>query len=223
MTISRSRDLTAKSKQWIRLRRSLVWRRAILLATVGAVASLLLCRSLWLPLVGDFLIVDDPLTPADAVVALGGGGRDRVSHATLLFDQGYADWFVVTNARSDMPGIRASYGELMQQEAIWQGVPEQHILIAPGIAETTYDEAVAMRRLAQEQGWRFLIVVTDPFHTRRARMAFREAFEGSHITVAIQPVNEHWYQPSSWWQSRDGLRQTWTEYAKLVLHLIGYK
>ena len=158
-----------------------------------------------------------------AVVALSGGERGRAAHAALLFNQSYADWFVVTNMPFDTPGVRLSYGELMQQEAIWQGVPERYIFIIPGIVETTYDEAIAVRGLAQDREWRSLIVVTDPYHTRRARMAFREVFRGSGITVAVQPVNEHEYRADSWWQSRDGLRETWTEYAKLVLHLIGYK
>jgi len=29
-----------------------------------------------------------------------------------------------------------------------------------------------------------------------------------------------WYQADSWWQSRDGLRETWVEYLKLLLHLV---
>ncbi len=198
-------------------------QRWIVFFIAVAMMVTVLGHSLWLPLVGNFLIVADPLEPADAVVVLGGGERGRVAHAALLFNQSYADWFVVTNMPFDTPGVRLSYGELMKQEAIWQGVTEQYVLIIPGIVETTYDEAIAMQGLAQEREWRSLIVVTDPFHTRRARMAFREAFKGSGIAVAVRPVNEHWYRADAWWRSRGGLRMTWTEYAKLVLHLIGYK
>lgn len=79
-----------------------------------------------------------------------------------------------------------------------------------------------MRRLAQQQGWRSVLVVTHSFHTRRARLAFRDGFRDTGITVAVRPVNEHWYDPGSWWQSHKGLRQTWTEYLKLALHLLGY-
>ncbi len=184
---------------------------------------LALGRNLWLPGIGRFLVVADPLQKADAVVTLSGGERDRVAYAAKLFNEGYADWFVATNMKHDLPGVRVPYGELVRQEAIWQGVPGERILIAPGIVETTYEEALAVRELAQERGWRSLIVVTSPYHTRRARVAFRDALRDTGIVVRIRPVNEHWYRADSWWKSRDGLRETWTEYAKLLLYFAGYR
>ncbi|MGA9349499.1 MAG: ElyC/SanA/YdcF family protein [Anaerolineae bacterium] len=84
-------------------------------------------------------------------------------------------------------------------------------------------KGLAVHQLAREQGGCSLIVVTDPFHTRRARMAFRDAFRGTGITVMVRPVNESKYRPDSWWQTRDGLRETWTEYLKLLLYVVGYR
>jgi len=183
----------------------------------------LLAGGFWLPAIGGFLIVADPLRPADAVVALSGGGRGRAVYAAQLFNQGYAGWFIATSMKLEVPGVRVSYGELVRQEAIWQGVPEEHILIAPGVAETTYHEAVAVRQLALERGLRSLIVVTDPYHTRRARMTFRDVFRGTDVAVIVRPVNAHWYKADSWWQSQNGLRETWTEYVKLALYGVGYR
>ena len=54
-------------------------------------------------------------------------------------------------------------------------------------------------------------------------MAFREAFRGTGIRVIVRPVNEHWYRPDSWWKSREGLRETWTEYVKLLLYVMGHR
>jgi uncharacterized SAM-binding protein YcdF (DUF218 family) len=189
-----------------------------------ALALLVLVSSqLWLPFIGNFLVVSDPLQPADAIVVLGGGRRERVEYGAKLFTSKHAPWFVITNSPLDIPGIRAEYAELMKTEAVWQGVPEGHILVAPGMVETTYQEALAMRQLAEENGLRSLIIVTDPFHTRRARMAFQAAFRGTGITLIMQPVNESWYQSDSWWQTRDGLRETWIEYAKLLVYVVGYR
>jgi uncharacterized SAM-binding protein YcdF (DUF218 family) len=88
---------------------------------------------------------------------------------------------------------------------------------------TTYEEAIAVHRLARQQGWRSLIIVTDPHHTRRARMAFRDVFHNTSIAVMVRPVNESEYRADSWWQTRDGLRETWTEYVKLLLYVVGYR
>ena len=186
-------------------------------------AILFLAHGLWLPLVGRFLVVADPLQPADAVVPLGGGGVGRVAQAAALLEDGYATWLVATDAEIDLPGIRDSYSELVRQEAQWQGVAPERILMAPGVVETTYEEALAVRALAQEQGWRSLLVVTDPFHTRRASLTFRNVFRGTGVAVGVRPVEDAEYDAEAWWQSADGLRDTWTEYAKLALYLLGYR
>jgi uncharacterized SAM-binding protein YcdF (DUF218 family) len=186
-------------------------------------ALLLALRGFWLPAVGRFLVRADPLQPADAIVVLAGGGPQRVAHGVRLFQAGYAPWFIVTNQPLNTPGIRVPYVELMRTEAIWQGVPEEHILMAPEIVRTTYEEALAVRRLVEERGFHSLIIVTDPFHTRRAQMSFRDALKGVGITISVQPANPSWYRPDAWWQSQEELRETWTEYLKLILYFLGYK
>jgi len=190
-------------------------RRTWLVSALLVVAAAgLLARGLWLPTVGSFLVVADPLQPADAVVALSGGDRGRVDEAARVVLAGYGTWLVGTNYPLNLPGIRDDYDALVRQEAVWQGVPPERVLTAPEPVETTYDEARAVRRLALSRGWRSLIVVTDPYHTRRARRIFRDVLADTGITVAAHPVAGHWYQPETWWQSASSLRETWTEYLK---------
>ncbi|MBM4429941.1 MAG: hypothetical protein FJ026_06265, partial [Chloroflexi bacterium] len=97
------------------------------------------------------------------------------------------------------------------------------ILRAPGTHTTTYSEAVAVRGMAEERGWRSLLVVSDPYHLRRARLCFHDALRGTAVTVSVQPVHPSWYNPASWWTTQDGLRETWTEYLKLLLYVVGYR
>lgn len=198
----------------------------VALAVLLSIVVAFLARRWWLPLPGRFLLVEDPLpaagAPADAVVPLA-GTDDRVPYAAQLLQAGYASRLVATNMPLNIPGIRETYGELVRKEATWQGVPQEQILIAPGTVTTTSEEALAVRQLAEQQGWHALIVVTDPFHTRRARLCFREAFRGSGVTVAVRAAEGSSYDPETWWKSADGLRATWTEYLKLALHLVGYR
>jgi uncharacterized SAM-binding protein YcdF (DUF218 family) len=207
----------------VRDRRAFKLRFVIPLVIIGAVAALVLGRSLWLPVIGRFLVVADPIQACDALVVLGGGRRERVEHGAMLFKSGYARWFIVTNSPLELPGVRADYAELMRTEAVWQGVPEDRVLTAPGIAETTYQEALAVRQLVQERGLRCVTIVTDPYHTRRARTVFQDAFRGSGVTVLVQPVNASWYQADFWWRDRVSVRVTWTEYVALILYLVGYR
>ena len=184
---------------------------------------LALTHALWLPAIGRFLVVSEPLAPADAILPLGGSGQTRTEAAARLYAQGLATWFVVTDMPLNMPGIRESYAGLMQREAVWNGVPAAFIVTAPGLHRTTYSEAQALRQLMTERGWRTLLIVTDPYHTRRARLAFRDAFRGFDLTVTVHALEGGWWDPNHWWQDTDSLRETWTEYLKLGLYVLGYK
>jgi uncharacterized SAM-binding protein YcdF (DUF218 family) len=181
-----------------------------------------LSRQWWLPLPARFLLVEDPLQRVDALVPLA-GGDERAPYAAQLLEEGYADWFVATSMPLHVPAVRETYGELVREEAIQQGVPEERILIAPGTVTTTCEEARAVRRLFDAQGWDSLLVVTDPLHTRRARLCFDEAFRDSGVAIAVRAVEGSWYDPEAWWLSTGSLRETWTEYLKLALHLVGYR
>lgn len=177
---------------------------------------LLLARALWLPAIGGLLIVSDPLARADAVVPLGGGERDRVTQAAGLVVDGYAGWLVTTDVELDLPGIRDSWPTLVRREAAWQGVPAERVVDAPGLVTTTYGEALALRGLMLDRGWRSLIVVTDPLHTRRARLIFRDVLGEAGLRVIVQGVADAPYTAQTWWRSEEGLRYAWTEYLKLV-------
>ncbi len=193
------------------------------LAILVLILGLVLARATWLPLIGGFLIVSDPLVPADAILVLGGGRRSRAEEGARLYHDGYASLVVVADSPIDVPGIRSSYVDLMKSEMLWQGVLEEHILAAPGLVTTTHEEALAVRQLAEARDWHSLIVVTDPYHTRRARWVFRDVFADTAITVTVRPARQHSYAANTWWQNWNGLRDAWIEYPKLVVHLLGYR
>ncbi|MBN1260601.1 MAG: YdcF family protein [Anaerolineae bacterium] len=197
-------------------------RGKVVLAALVAVLGLGLTCGLWLPWIGEFLVIADPVQPASAVVPLAGSATRSV-YAAHLFQQDYAGAYVATNMPLHAPGIRQSYGDLVRQEAIWQGVPEEAIVVIPDTVETTYEEAVVVKALAEDRQWHTLLVVTDPFHTRRASIIFHDVFEGTGVAIIVTPVTDHWYQPHSWWRDRDSLRETWTEYLKLALYRLGYR
>ena len=85
-------------------------------ATLAALLLLgvILSFRLWLPFFGRWLVIADPLVPAQAIVPLAGGG-ERVNHAARLYKQGKAAWFVATNTPLDLPGIDHSYSDLVRR------------------------------------------------------------------------------------------------------------
>jgi hypothetical protein len=64
-----------------------------------------------------------------------------------------------------------------------------------------------------------VLVVTSPYHVRRAVMAFSDAFgEGTQVTVTGTPYETF---PDDWWRSQDATRNVLLELAKVMLYLGG--
>jgi uncharacterized SAM-binding protein YcdF (DUF218 family) len=185
--------------------------RACFLAALALLAlAYLLLRG-----AGAFLIVSDPLKQADAVVPLGGGSAERVTEAVQIIQQYPRALLILTEPGEVKPG-EGSGSTFYRQVAVESGLSPHSILITEGIQSSTRDEAAAVLRLMQAHGMKTVIVVTEPYHTRRARMIFRDAFKGSGLVVRLHPVSNHWYRPDTWFLSAEGWRMTLNEYIRLA-------
>jgi uncharacterized SAM-binding protein YcdF (DUF218 family) len=132
----------------------------------------------------------DDLRPAPAVVALGAAAQrdgsltaaaqERVLHSYRLLGQGHAPRLVLT--RPVAPAMPWHGEVLRQMREFGLGQPVEVV----GPAADTHDEAVAVARLARDRGWDSVILVTHPWHMRRAAAAFERA----GLRVVCSPCNE---------------------------------
>lgn len=167
-------------------------------------------------LIAPWLIVDDATGTADAIVVLGGETYppNRTIHALNLYNQRRAP--VVVFAGGAPPGRppETSSARVALRRALERGLPPDAVLLADG-AQSTYDEATLVRDLTAAHGWRSLVIVTDPYHTRRALRTFRALIPEVHITMSaapfLAPCADHW---------RCGVR-TW-RYAATELVKMGF-
>lgn len=171
---------------------------------------------------GGLLIVADPLEPSDAIVALS-GGEDRINEAARLYEEKYGRVVILTETGEFLPEWNVNYSTLLIAEAVRLGIPSGAIVLTEGEATSTLDEARHVRDLMASRNMQSCIVVTDPFHTYRTRLIFREIFKDSGLRVAVQPVQGHWYQSRSWWLTSQGRKATFQEYLKLFAYLLGFK
>ena len=179
-------------------------------------------RYAWLPLVEQFLTVADPLHPADAIVPLA-GGVERAEYAARLHQDGYAAWFVATDVEQAPDFSEALPADTpIARLALEQGVAQRHIVTTAIPVTSTYTEALAVRDLAQREGWQSLIIVTSPSHTGRSRAIFRSVFTGTGITVSIHPSIGEKETDEAWWRDQDEREFVLREYAKLFAFCIGY-
>lgn len=150
--------------------------------------------------------------PADVIVAVSGGDTSaRVTEAIRLYKAGWADQLVFSGAALDKTG--PSNAEAMRRQALAAGIPQSAILIET----TAFDTAEnALNTSAMLAGVDRLIVVTSPYHQRRAGLEFKR-FLGQHVTVINHPTPYDRLWPDYWWTSWDGWWLALVESAKTLI------
>jgi uncharacterized SAM-binding protein YcdF (DUF218 family) len=191
---------------------------AIAVLVVAAVTAAL--AALHRPLLnaaGRWLIVEDPLKPADVIVVLAGGVNDeRVRQSATLYRKGYAPR-VLLSGGGTTAGITIS--ELQRRQAVQAGIPSS-VLLFEARSTSTSQQARYLRPQLERLGVRRAIVVTSTYHARRTRYLFDKTFHGSMVDISIYPVQDDVYNPTEWWTREDDTERVILEYIKLVLAVL---
>jgi uncharacterized SAM-binding protein YcdF (DUF218 family) len=197
------------------------WALALGWIPFGALALIVgaILLEFLLTAMGGFLIVSDPIeNKADAVVVLS-GGDGRLEEAARLWNEKQVDFIILTETGEVIPDF-GKYSEIKRFDAMINlGIPAGVIMVTERSVKNTADEAHVVRKLIQPMNLTSLIVVTDPFHTLRARMIFDDEFRNTDIKVMIHPIPGHWYKSSTWWTSRAGWEATMGEYVRVIYYL----
>jgi uncharacterized SAM-binding protein YcdF (DUF218 family) len=162
--------------------------------------------------IGHVLDVEDPLRPADVIVALSGDTGARTETAVDLWRRKLAPLIIFAGASED-PNSVAS-GELMKRDAMARGVPEAAILVEPS-STTTQENALLVAALMKARGLSTAILVTSPYHQRRAANLFAREFAPANLTFTNYPARDPQWDPNTWWLRDPGRTLTAVEIAKL--------
>lgn len=161
----------------------------------------------------------------DVIVVLA-GSFERSMHAGDLYMRGIAPKIMVSVPRVESSiirleqmGIQYPRPEAIHREILLRkGVPAESIEMLAAGAISTADEANAFATSLKSRH-AHVLVVTSPYHVRRAAMAFNDAFgQGTKVTVAATPYETF---PDDWWRSQDAARNVLLEMAKITLYLGG--
>lgn len=172
-----------------------------------------------------WLKTDGSPRESDAIVVLA-GSFERSMYAADLYAQGIAPKILLSVPRPenslvrlDRLGIRYPRPEVIYKEILLKkGVPEGAIEFVAAGAISTIDEAEVFASRLKSSRMRVL-VVTSPYHVRRATLAFRDAFgDEAQIAVVGTPYEP---LPDKWWESQDAARNVLLETAKILLYLGG--
>jgi uncharacterized SAM-binding protein YcdF (DUF218 family) len=155
---------------------------------VGAGLSVFLLVVAYTPIVDApvrTLIRNDPLPAhADAVMALSAGvnddgtisppALDRLIKAIELVTNGVAPRLVVSREVYLLHGKTISSRQEQERIVGLSRPGLSHMLVA-GVTHSTHDEAMRARDLFRANGWKRIVVVTSPAHTKRACATFEKA------------------------------------------------
>ena len=132
---------------------------------------------------------------ADAIVVLaggvgesgkaGGGYQERVKHAVELYRKGYARHLVFVSGYV----FAFHEAEIMKNLAVTLGVPPGDIILEERAANT-YESAVFAREILEREGWHSVLVVSSPYHMRRAAGVFRKTAPGVEVIPAPVPQSQ---------------------------------
>lgn len=178
---------------------------------LSAILALLLILSVYgFRHVGAWLVVQDPLQRADAIVVLSGGLPDRALWAAELYREGYAPEVWISRPAGPQAvlqamGIRYAGEETYNQEIlIHRGVPPDAVhILAPTIVDTEQEIRV-ISTLLQNAGGKCAIIVTSPYHTRRVRTLWKDLAPPGMRSI-VRADSEP-YDAWHWWRNtRDSL------------------
>jgi len=163
-------------------------------------------------LIGSWLAVEDPLEKVDAIVAISGDTGARADTAITLWKAGWAPLIVFSGAAIDPESV--SSAEIMRREALRQGVPESAVLVE-GASTTTEENAAEVAKLMAARKLRSAILVTSPYHQRRAAFEFHRAFEPRGLVFRNHPASDPEWNAFLWWRQEPVRSRTLLELVKL--------
>jgi uncharacterized SAM-binding protein YcdF (DUF218 family)/glycosyltransferase involved in cell wall biosynthesis len=115
----------------------------------------------------------------------GGGGSERLNEAVSLYRAGYAPYIVLSS------GYVYSFKEAeeMRDLAIAQGVPAGAIALEQR-AKNTYENVKFVDDVLREHRWRSILLVSSPYHMRRALMVWRKQAPDVMVTPTPPPRSQ---------------------------------
>jgi len=160
--------------------------------------------------VGRWLVVEDPLEKAQAIVVLSGRMPMRAQEAARLYNAGWAPQVWLTRSVEPAASLQemhiAYIGEdfFNSRVLMHEGVPSNAILILEPAINNTIDELRVITAELERSKAKTVIIVTTKAHTRRVHTLWRELSTGRRVIVRAAPNDP--FAPDHWWRTtRDAL------------------
>jgi uncharacterized SAM-binding protein YcdF (DUF218 family) len=156
--------------------------------------------------IGRWLIVEDPLEKAQAIVILSGRMPMRAKEAARLYNAGYAPQIWLTRSVEPAASLQelhiAYLGEdfFNSRVLMQEGVPSTAIRVLEPSINNTADEIAVIAAELQRQRGAAVIIVTTKAHTRRVRTLWNE-LSAARGKAIVRGAFTDTFAPAHWWRS----------------------
>ena len=132
-----------------------------------------------------------------------------------LFDAGYAPNIILVGG-ADNRGYGSYPSRELLELLLNEGVPREAVVFEE-TGPHTWAEAVRAIEIAQQRGWRKLLIVSSPHHIFRAYLTFVAALreQKAELILYAAPASDlPWFSPTAWGIRADLLDQEFERIAE---------
>jgi len=157
-----------------------------------------------------WLVIDSRPQDADIAIVMGGGGGSRLRQALSLYDKKLVDELLLVDFKESY------WGHITRYLCPDCKLADKKITILSGSSSTMTDAEFSLE-YCKKHGIKKVLVVTDPYHTRRSALTFSWVFRESNIEVFVVSSGDYGrYLPpeGNWWLDFATLKNVWLELGK---------
>ncbi len=158
-----------------------------------------------------WLVVAGGFHKADIAVVLGGGGGSRLRTGLALYDDGSVDRLVLVGKNKN------NWIHIQNNLCRDCSTEEKDVTILEGSIDT-FTDASLLAEFYQSQDIDSILVITDPYHTRRALVVFESVFKGRGVKISVRSSGDFGRTippDKKWWQDNLTLSVIWGELGKI--------
>jgi len=171
---------------------------------------------------GRVLVMSEPVADADAIVSLGSHEWERLPLAADLAVRNPRATVLLTQPEK-VTNFNCHDCSHRLDRLRHAGVKPERVKILPLTVPSTYGEAVATLAFVRTSPVHRLIVVTSPYHTRRALATFRSVLKGTGVQVGIAPATAtSEARPRQWWMTPYDRYYVVYEWAAMIYYAFKY-
>jgi uncharacterized SAM-binding protein YcdF (DUF218 family) len=157
-------------------------------------------------------VAHDP-SPADAIVVLGGDNDgSRLRKGLQLHDEQFAPRLIL------VANNNKSWEYLAKKHCPDCRLEGRGAIFLDGSIDTRTDAQLTLE-YCLANNLHTILVVTSPYHSRRAQFVFNDIFEGSDITATVISSGDYGKlltPEDAWWRGRTTLETVWLEFGKIL-------